>query len=74
MPPPFYPITTSTRIPPFRTSLPPSSIFAPLDQSLWIEDPPRPQEHKCPRCQRTETIINNLQDEMRSAGSVQLQS
>ncbi|GJY49277.1 hypothetical protein Tco_0439233, partial [Tanacetum coccineum] len=34
MPPPFYPITTSTQIPPFRTSRPPSSIFVPLDQSL----------------------------------------
>ncbi|GKA06279.1 hypothetical protein Tco_0685503 [Tanacetum coccineum] len=74
MPPPFYPTTTSTQIPPFGTSLPPSSIFAPLDQSLWIENPPRPQVHTCPHCQRTETIVTNLQDEMRSAGSVQLQS
>ncbi|GKC28839.1 hypothetical protein Tco_1036133 [Tanacetum coccineum] len=32
--PPFYPITTSTQIPPFRTSLSPSSIFVPLNQSL----------------------------------------
>ncbi|GJU39483.1 retrotransposon protein, putative, ty1-copia subclass [Tanacetum coccineum] len=47
MPPLFYPITTSTQIPPFRTSLPPSSIFIPLDESLWIEEPPRPQEHSC---------------------------
>ncbi|GJR03916.1 hypothetical protein Tco_0526900 [Tanacetum coccineum] len=65
MPPPFYPVTTSTQIPPFRTSLHPSSIFVPRDQSLWIEDPPRPQEHTCPHCQRTETIVKNLQDEMR---------
>ncbi|GJS40633.1 retrovirus-related pol polyprotein from transposon TNT 1-94 [Tanacetum coccineum] len=65
MPPPFYPVTTSTQIPPFRTSLPPSSIFVPLDQSLWIEDPPRPQEHTCPHCQRTETVVKNLQDEIR---------
>ncbi|GJS70770.1 hypothetical protein Tco_0703611 [Tanacetum coccineum] len=42
MPPPFYPFSTSTQIPPFRTSLPPSSIFSPLDQSFWIENPPRP--------------------------------
>nr|GEX49212.1 hypothetical protein [Tanacetum cinerariifolium] len=49
-PPPFYPITTSTQIPPFRTSLPSSSICVPLDQSLLIEDPPRPQEHTCPHC------------------------
>ncbi|GJU18911.1 hypothetical protein Tco_1146877 [Tanacetum coccineum] len=66
MPPPFDPITTSTTtIPPFRTSLLPSSTFVPLDQSLWIKDPPRPQEHTCSHCQRTKTIINNLQNEMR---------
>ncbi|GKE86839.1 hypothetical protein Tco_1560581 [Tanacetum coccineum] len=74
MPPPFYPVTTSTQIPPFRTSLPPSSIFVPLDQFLWIEDPPRPQERTCPHCQRTKTIVKNLQDEMRSSGSIWLQS
>ncbi|GJY41396.1 hypothetical protein Tco_0428666 [Tanacetum coccineum] len=35
MPPPFYFITSSiTTIPHFRTSLPPSSTFVPLDQSL----------------------------------------
>ncbi|GKA91234.1 hypothetical protein Tco_0813104 [Tanacetum coccineum] len=43
MPPPFYPTSTLTQIPPFRSSLPPSSIFVPLDQSLWIEHPPKPQ-------------------------------
>ncbi|GJR71076.1 hypothetical protein Tco_0083441 [Tanacetum coccineum] len=64
MPPPFYPVTTSTQIPPFR-SLPPSSIFVPLDQSLWIKDPPRPQEHTCLHCQRTKIVVKNLQDEMR---------
>ncbi|GJW13978.1 hypothetical protein Tco_0018111 [Tanacetum coccineum] len=38
MTPPFHFTTTSTTtIPPFRTSLPPSSTFFPLDQSLWIE-------------------------------------
>ncbi|GKA60101.1 hypothetical protein Tco_0759414 [Tanacetum coccineum] len=74
MPSPFYPTSTSTRIPPFRTSLPPSSTFVPLDQSIWIENPLRPQVHTCPRCQRTKTIVNNLQDEMRSASSVRLQS
>ncbi|GKE11399.1 hypothetical protein Tco_1414950 [Tanacetum coccineum] len=48
MPPPFYFTTTSsTRIPPFRSSLPPSSTLFPLNKSLWIEDPPRPQEHIC---------------------------
>ncbi|GKF36089.1 hypothetical protein Tco_0112847 [Tanacetum coccineum] len=30
IPPPFYHVTTSTKIPPFRTSLPPSRIFVPL--------------------------------------------
>ncbi|GKE24609.1 hypothetical protein Tco_1436121 [Tanacetum coccineum] len=64
MPLPFYPTTTSTQIPPFRTTFPPSSTFASLDQSLWIKDPHRPQVHTCPHCQRTETIINNFQDEM----------
>ncbi|GKB78376.1 hypothetical protein Tco_0945271 [Tanacetum coccineum] len=34
MPPPFYPTTTSTQIPPFRKTFPPSSTFASLDQSL----------------------------------------
>ncbi|GKC54695.1 hypothetical protein Tco_1077440 [Tanacetum coccineum] len=72
MPPPFYPTSTSTQIPPFRSSLPPSSTFVPLDQSLWIENPPRLQVHTCPHCQRTETIVNNLQDKIRSAGSVRL--
>ncbi|GJT40347.1 hypothetical protein Tco_0940212 [Tanacetum coccineum] len=42
MPPPFYPTATLTQLPPSGTSLPPSSIFFPLDQSFWIEDPPRP--------------------------------
>ncbi|GJZ75220.1 hypothetical protein Tco_0639685 [Tanacetum coccineum] len=74
MPPPFYPTSTLTQIPPFRTSVPPSSTFVPLDQSLWIEDPPRPQVHTCPQYQRTKTIVNNLQDKMRSVGSVRLQS
>ncbi|GJV58537.1 hypothetical protein Tco_1459542 [Tanacetum coccineum] len=64
MPPPFYPTTTSTQIPPFRTTFPPSSTFASLDQSLWIEDHPRPQVHTCPHCQRTKTIVKNFQDEM----------
>ncbi|GJT25902.1 retrotransposon protein, putative, ty1-copia subclass [Tanacetum coccineum] len=65
MPPPFYPTTTSTQILPFKTSFPPSITCVPLDQSLWIEDRPRPQVHTCPHCQRTKTIVNNLQDEMR---------
>ncbi|GKB14070.1 hypothetical protein Tco_0847993 [Tanacetum coccineum] len=40
MPPPIHFTTTSkTTIPPFRTSLPPSSTFVPLDQSLWMEGP-----------------------------------
>ncbi|GKD06312.1 hypothetical protein Tco_1181286 [Tanacetum coccineum] len=68
MPPPIhFTATSTTSILPFRTSLPPSSTFVPLDQSLWIEGPPhsQPQEHTCPKCQRTETIINNLQNEMR---------
>ncbi|GKC02674.1 hypothetical protein Tco_0994284 [Tanacetum coccineum] len=40
MPPPFHYTTTSTTtIPPFKTSLPPSSTFVPLDQSLRMEGP-----------------------------------
>ncbi|GKB00246.1 hypothetical protein Tco_0828239 [Tanacetum coccineum] len=41
-----FPPQMST-IPPFRTSLSPSSTFVPLDQSLWTEGPsiPPPQEH-----------------------------
>nr|GEU34322.1 hypothetical protein [Tanacetum cinerariifolium] len=40
IPPPFHFTTTSTTsIPPFRTSLTPSSTFVPLDQSFWIEGP-----------------------------------
>ncbi|GJS56436.1 hypothetical protein Tco_0629798 [Tanacetum coccineum] len=65
MPPPFYPTTTSTQIPPFGISLSSSSIFSLLDQSLWIENPHRPQVHTCPHCQRTKAIVTNLQDEMR---------
>ncbi|GKE08841.1 hypothetical protein Tco_1412392 [Tanacetum coccineum] len=68
MPPPFYYTTFSTiTILHFRTSFPPSSTFVPLDQSLWMEglSHSQPQEHTCPHCQRTETIVNNLQNEMR---------
>ncbi|GJX89883.1 hypothetical protein Tco_0343209 [Tanacetum coccineum] len=68
MPPQYHFTTTSsTTIPPFRSSLPPSSTFVPLDQSLWIEGPPIPplQEHTCPHCQCTKTIVNNLQNEIR---------
>ncbi|GKE42240.1 hypothetical protein Tco_1469524, partial [Tanacetum coccineum] len=68
MPPPFYFTSSSTTtIPPFRPSLPPLSTFYPLDQSLWMEGPvnSQPQEHTCPHCQRTETLVNNLQNEMR---------
>nr|GEV94484.1 hypothetical protein [Tanacetum cinerariifolium] len=59
-------------IPPFRTSLPPSSTFVPLDQSIWIEGPSilQPQEHTCPQCQRTKTIVNNFQNEMRLLNSL----
>ncbi|GKC16981.1 hypothetical protein Tco_1013763 [Tanacetum coccineum] len=68
MPPSIHFTTTSTTsILPFRTSFPPSSIFVPLDQSLWMEGPSlsQPQEHTCPHYQRTESIVNNLQNEMR---------
>nr|GEW07244.1 reverse transcriptase domain-containing protein [Tanacetum cinerariifolium] len=67
IPSPFHFTTTSiTTIPPFRTSLPPSSTFILLDQSLSIEGPsiPQPQEHTCPYCQRIETIVNNLQNKI----------
>ncbi|GJY29646.1 hypothetical protein Tco_0405413 [Tanacetum coccineum] len=61
-----FPPQMSTNLP-FQTSLPPSSTFVPLDQSLWIKGPPipPPQEHTCPHCQRTKTTVNNLQNEMR---------
>ncbi|GJX25622.1 hypothetical protein Tco_0231918, partial [Tanacetum coccineum] len=61
-----FPPQMST-IPPFRTSLSPSSTFVPLDQSLWTEGLfiPPPQEHTCPHCQRTKTIVNNFQNKMR---------
>ncbi|GJS96337.1 reverse transcriptase domain-containing protein [Tanacetum coccineum] len=68
MPPPHHFTTSSTTTaPPFRSSLPPSSTFVPLDQSLWIEGPliTPLQEHTYPHCQRTKTIVNNLQNEMR---------
>nr|GEW24697.1 hypothetical protein [Tanacetum cinerariifolium] len=51
MPPSFHLTTTSTTtLPPFRPTLPPSSTFVPLDQSLLMEGPsrPQPQEHSCP--------------------------
>ncbi|GJT45908.1 hypothetical protein Tco_0954623 [Tanacetum coccineum] len=52
IPPPFHYTTTSTTtIPPFRTSLPPSSTFFPLDQSLRRSSIPQPQEYTCPHCQ-----------------------
>ncbi|GJY91646.1 hypothetical protein Tco_0507428 [Tanacetum coccineum] len=65
IPPPFYPITTSFQTPPLDPSFPPSSTFGPIDQTLWLEQPPRGQEHTCPHCQRTKTIINNFQNETR---------
>ncbi|GKA19330.1 hypothetical protein Tco_0699245 [Tanacetum coccineum] len=60
-----FPPQMST-IRPFRTSLPPPITFVPLDQSLWIEGPPiaPPQEHTCPHCQRTKTIVNNFQNKI----------
>ncbi|GJW80479.1 hypothetical protein Tco_0144454 [Tanacetum coccineum] len=67
--PPFHFTTTSTTtIPPFRPSLPPSSTFVRLDQSLWMEGPslPQPQEHSCPYYQCTKTLIYNLRNEMRN--------
>nr|GEV13007.1 hypothetical protein [Tanacetum cinerariifolium] len=39
MPPPFYPTSISTQIPPFGTSLSPSSTFSSLDKSIWIKKP-----------------------------------
>ncbi|GJV91770.1 hypothetical protein Tco_1539583 [Tanacetum coccineum] len=64
--------TFTTSIPPFRTSHPPSSTFVPLDQSLWMEGPSfsQLQEYIYLHCQRTKSIVNNLQNEMRSAGSI----
>ncbi|GJW79726.1 hypothetical protein Tco_0143701, partial [Tanacetum coccineum] len=41
MPPPInFTTTSTTSIPPFRTSLPQSRTFFLLDQSLWVEGPP----------------------------------
>ncbi|GJU97640.1 hypothetical protein Tco_1326911 [Tanacetum coccineum] len=65
LPPPFYPISTSTQTPLFGAPFPPPSIFGPLDQSLRLEQPPKPQDHTCPHCLRTESIINNFQTETR---------
>ncbi|GJR79408.1 hypothetical protein Tco_0150193 [Tanacetum coccineum] len=65
LPPPFYPITASIQTPPFDPSFPPPSTFGPIDQTLWLEQPPKPQDHTCPHCQKTETIINNFQTETR---------
>ncbi|GJW59057.1 hypothetical protein Tco_0105788 [Tanacetum coccineum] len=48
LPPPFYPISTSTQTPLFGAPFPPPSIFGPLDQSLRLEQPPKPQDHTCP--------------------------
>ncbi|GJX20539.1 hypothetical protein Tco_0223216 [Tanacetum coccineum] len=64
--PHYFTTTSTTTMPPFRSSLTPSSTLVPLDQSLWIEGPPIPplQEHTYPHCQRTETIVNNLQNEI----------
>ncbi|GJT99137.1 hypothetical protein Tco_1094655 [Tanacetum coccineum] len=43
IPPPFHFTTTfTTSTSPFRTSLPPSSTFVPLDQSLWMKGPSIP--------------------------------
>ncbi|GJR68227.1 hypothetical protein Tco_0014292 [Tanacetum coccineum] len=40
MPPQYhFTATYTTKIPPFRSSFPPSTTFVPLDQSLWIEGP-----------------------------------
>ncbi|GJX44207.1 hypothetical protein Tco_0260883 [Tanacetum coccineum] len=41
-PPHHFTTSSTTTIPPFRSLLPPSSTFVPLDQSLWIEGPPIP--------------------------------
>ncbi|GJZ10478.1 hypothetical protein Tco_0545237 [Tanacetum coccineum] len=65
LPPPFYPISTSTQTPLFGAPFPPPSTFGPLDQSLWLEQPPKPQDHTCPHCLKTESIINNFQTETR---------
>ncbi|GJZ03077.1 hypothetical protein Tco_0521038 [Tanacetum coccineum] len=60
-PPQNFTTTSTTIIPSFRSLLPPSSTFVPLDQSIWIEGPPIPplQEHTCPHCQCTKTIVND---------------
>ncbi|GJU80052.1 hypothetical protein Tco_1282417 [Tanacetum coccineum] len=52
IPPPFYPISTSIQTPPYGPSFPPPNVFGPLDQSLWLEQPPQPLEHTCPHCQK----------------------
>ncbi|GJW08856.1 hypothetical protein Tco_1571279 [Tanacetum coccineum] len=65
LPPPFYPISTSTQTPLFGVPFPPPSTFGHLDQSLWLEQPPKPQDHTCPHCLKTESIINNFQTKTR---------
>ncbi|GJX02181.1 hypothetical protein Tco_0186094 [Tanacetum coccineum] len=65
IPPPFYPTSTPIQTPPYGPSFPPPNVFGPLDQSLWLEQPPQPLDHTCPHCQKTENIINNFQTETR---------
>ncbi|GJZ63407.1 hypothetical protein Tco_0619828 [Tanacetum coccineum] len=58
----------TTSIPPFRPHLRPPQTFIPLDQSLWIEGPssiPPYQEHNCPHCQHTQSLIHEVRDKMR---------
>ncbi|GJW61458.1 hypothetical protein Tco_0110793 [Tanacetum coccineum] len=60
--------TSTTAIPPFRPIFPPSQTFVLLDQSLWIDGTssfPQPQEHTFPHCQRTQTLVHEVRDEMR---------
>ena len=65
LPPPFPPTTTQIQTPPFDPMFPLPNVFDPIDQTLWINQPPKPQEHTCPHCERTEAMINSFQAETR---------
>ena len=65
LPPPFPPNTTTNQTLPLPPLYLPPNVFGPLDQSLFIEQPPKPLEHTCPHCERTKVMIDNFQAETR---------
>ncbi|GJX86074.1 hypothetical protein Tco_0336848 [Tanacetum coccineum] len=65
LPPPFPPTTTPIQTPLFNPSFPPPSVYGPIDQTLWLESHPKPQEHSCLHCEKTEAMINNFKTKTR---------